>query len=63
MRTPQGAADAARFKKLLFFDAFEELPKNAVFFRYFTLQLGVFYYLQFKFIQFEIEFSFYGRIF
>jgi len=33
MKTTQGAADAARFKKLLFFDAFEELPKNAVFFR------------------------------
>ena len=26
--------DATRFKKLLYFDDFEELPKNAIFFRF-----------------------------
>ena len=27
------SAEAAKFKKLLYFDNFEELPKNAIFFR------------------------------
>ncbi|XP_063686203.1 cation channel sperm-associated protein 2-like [Bolinopsis microptera] len=31
--TQQPSADAAKFKKLLYFDNFEELPKNAIFFR------------------------------
>ena len=31
------AADTSKFKKLLYFDNFEELPKNAVFFRFVTL--------------------------